>query len=108
VKHIDYIKPNLIIVIYYDIRLEEFQKLEKLHENDSESFDGSNVAKKCRVYSSIHDLLTEDWHQKGLDLFPNEVLRAPGYITYSDRQSCPLFMTQSLHGTTVKIWMLKF
>ena len=91
VKHIDYKRPNLIIIIYYDISLQDLLHLEHLDD----SLNPGSLKKKCRIYNSIHDVLHQDWYLKGVELFPHEDLRLPGYMEFSDRQNSPLFITQN-------------
>ena len=55
VKHIDYKKPNLIIIIYYDISEENLKSL------DNNDFNSATVPKKCRIFKSIHEILDPLW-----------------------------------------------
>jgi hypothetical protein len=79
IKHIDYKRPNLIIIIYYDVSEERLKQL------DNNDFNSGTLQKKCRIYRSIHEIMDPKWWQRGTDLFPNEDLRLPGYLEFSDR-----------------------
>ena len=52
---------------------------------DGEEFNPATVPKKCRVYNSVHEIMHPEWWKRGIDLFPNEDLRKPGYLEFSDR-----------------------
>lgn len=88
VKHIDFKRPNLIIVIYYDKSEDELKAI------DGPDFNPSTIPKKCRIFGSVHEILDPEWWLKGTDLFPSEDLKWPGHLEFSDRQATPLFITK--------------